>query len=110
MLRSASLLLVIALFGGCVEESTQEFGGTFTREATQADIDDFRERMTKRGADDVLVMESFPMQFRVTGLGDDCNAASDEARSLPYVADVSPCRHTTKTDNGDEPTSVTQSV
>ncbi|HEX9816862.1 MAG TPA: hypothetical protein VGB18_07770 [Candidatus Thermoplasmatota archaeon] len=109
MIRAVVGSLVFTLIAGCTSDGEFDFGGTFTGEAGQSDLADFRARMEARGADDVLVMESFPMQFRVTGLGSDCDAAADEADSLPYVASVTPCRETTKTSNGDEPTATTQS-
>lgn len=114
MLRLILLLFAAAWFSGCVQtpgtqDGGQEFGGTFTPETTQSDLEDFRERMEAHGADDVLVMESFPMQFRVTGLDGDCRNVVDEARSLSYVADVTACRQTTQSVNGEEPTATTRS-
>ena len=90
-----ALLGLVVAGSACVDRDTRNFslGGTFTKEATQTDLDDFDARMKAHGADDVLVMESFPMQFRATPfyLGA-CVAARSEAMNLTYVDAVGQCQ------------------
>lgn len=111
MLRVVPGLILLTITGGCqnlVDGSPSDFGGSFTRSATQENIDDFRGIMQASGADDVLIMESFPMQFRVMGpRGWDCENARSQADGLVYVANTSPCRDTTTSRDGDEPTATT---
>lgn len=88
-------LAALVFLAGCTAPESQDvmrFGGSFTEAATQADMEDFRARMAAHGADDVLLMESFPVQFNVVGLAAAaCPDARAEAASLAYVADTREC-------------------
>src|SRR5688572_11669685 len=106
------LLLVVAL-AGCVQapddpgQAEHRFGGSFTAQATQAQIEDFGRRMQAHHGE-AIIMESFPAQFLVDGFGlDDCMAARNEARSLPYVASTNDCRAAVTGTSADQPTSTT---
>jgi hypothetical protein len=100
-----ALLAVVAVSGCTSASPPYQFGGTFRESATASDLQDFEARMKRWGAQDVIVMESFPMQFQVRGLGEDCEGARIEATSLPYVHSASGCRQTTDVRNPDSPTS-----
>jgi hypothetical protein len=103
--RIAVTLVLALLFAGCSQGIAEhQFGGSFTEAATQNDIQDFRTRMEKHGATDVLILESFPAQFVVRGLTTNCEAARSEAGSLAYVRSVNDCRKTVTSSNGDAPT------
>src|SRR5688572_18510117 len=99
-MRLAQLVLTTIVLGGCAAPVSETgFGGSFTESVTQSDIETFRERMNKQGAEDVLIMESFPPQFQVKGLGENCERARAEADSLPYVRSVSASRNRTLSAN-----------
>lgn len=88
-------LLLLVLVVGCIGpvKDPHQFGGTFTEQATPAQMEDFRARMEAHGAQDVLLLESFPVQFSVEQVpGATCAAARQEADALPYVQEAGPCR------------------
>lgn len=110
-MRLVVALLVAVASGGCIDSGESfEFAGSFREAATQGEMDDFRVRMERWGADDVLLLESFPVQFIVRGLEEDCASARAEAADLVYVRSVSECRPTPVAGPDDEATSNTAST
>ena len=111
-MRRVLALVTLLPLAGCLDSvapggagAAYYLGGTFTEDASDADLADFRARMAPYG--DVRVMESFPMQFAVDGLTlDTCREARVVAEGRPYVADVRACHAVTSGDGGpDAPTS-----
>ena len=114
--RLAIALFVFLVIAGChgpteVDEdhglNAYRIAGAFTENATQDDIDGLRARLAPYGAD-LVVLESFPMQYHVDGIrAHDC----DEVRSIlttePAVATVGPCEAASAPQDGDSPTTET---
>lgn len=110
-MRGAVLLLLAMLFGaGCLApapsvEGERMFSGAFTREATQADLDELH-RLTRSEGWDLLVLESFPMQYQARGDGEGaCGRLRAAFQQEAYVASVGECREVTRSAEPDAPTS-----
>lgn len=94
-LVALSLLLVIGM-PGCTEPSpgapSYEVAGSFTEAATQADVDDLERRLAHWEAG-LAVLETYPMQYRITiADGPACDEVREMLAARPYVADVGRCR------------------
>lgn len=112
VLRLTIGLFVLALASGCLEpaadsEAQHRFGGSFTAQATQTDMQDFDRRMKAHGGE-TTIMESFPPQFSVARFGiTACKAARAEAENLSYVATTQACRPISTASEPDQATSTT---
>lgn len=111
-MRALALLVPLPLLLGCLAEPSQTVGseaehrlhGTFTPEATQAELDAFAASMPE-GAE-VVFLESFPPQFVVSNVGrTGCEEARDFAQRQAYVQSVGKCQPATRSDDPDRPTS-----
>lgn len=113
MRRIIPLLFLTLVLAGCHEPAPRNGGsdaagweirGTFTENATQDDLEDLRMRLEPYDAE-MRVLESFPMQYHVTGPRiDDCPDVEELLRDRLYVADVGTCMVREPTNEGDEPT------
>lgn len=94
-MRKVALVVLALGLSACVEPAgggdAYRFSGSFTEEATQQEMSEFTQKMKQRGANDVLLMESFPVQFQVVGLGNDCEDVRLDSQTLSYVESASPC-------------------
>lgn len=90
-----ALLVPLLLLAGCLDAPSggpHRLGGSFTAEATQAQVDEARALAEAEGGD-MAVMESFPLQFGVTGLsGEACGRLRAALDAKPYVASVGACQ------------------
>lgn len=99
----ASVLLMLAvvllsLTAGCMapadppgDPDTYRLGGTFTEDADQGDVADLRGEAEARGGQ-VTIMESYPLQFDVTGLDRDaCTELKAVLEQKPYTESVGGC-------------------
>lgn len=93
--RGVAFVLLLAIAAsGCLgpEKEGHRLTGAFTSEASAAEVEAFQRELFDAYEAEVLIMESFPMQFQVLGLPE---ARCEEARALvaakPYVARVSAC-------------------
>lgn len=114
MVRILCLLSVVATLAGC-HAPTDDAGdtedpeqwaipGTFTEEATQQDIEDLETRLQPYDGS-MVVMESFPMQYRIEGpVKDDCPDVRAMLLGLEYVAEVGNCLAVTEAASPDEST------
>lgn len=65
--------------------------GAFKASRTQADMQDLQNRVEARGGQ-VTIMESFPEQFRASGLtASACDALRAELNSVDYLQSVGSC-------------------
>lgn len=111
----ASLLAVA--FAGCLEEgaggngptppagSSAQFrlGGTYTENVTEAELAAAQAQVESRGGD-LALLESFPMQFAVTGVGQaDCEALRAWFSNQTFVQRVGECAAVTTSADPDEP-------
>lgn len=99
------LIVLSAALAGCAqEEATYELRGTFTEEASDADMAELEAEITDRGGR-MDRLESFPVQFHASELGPtDCEEVRTFAQEADYVRDVGECQLDVDEDGGDEPT------
>lgn len=100
-MRLLAPLLVLALLAGCTEpqDGAQpgdnpnfRVTGSFDGNATQQDYDRASGIATSYGGT-MQLLESFPVQFSVSGLGDvACQKVSAALRAEPHVARVGDCQ------------------
>lgn len=87
-------LALAPLVAGCLspdEARGFQVSGSFTGQATQAQMDELGDYARARGGD-LLLMESFPVRFRATGLDEaSCEEARAYADGRAYVAEVGAC-------------------
>lgn len=100
----------VALLGvvlvGCVDQPSldHEVSGTFTENATQAQMNELAGEVEDRGGR-LFQLESFPVQFRAAELSaEDCGQVQAFAAGADYVAEVGECERSEQTEDGDEPT------
>jgi hypothetical protein len=95
--RLTALLLssLILLLAGCAETPggvEYRVGGSFTEDATQADVEDLQRRLAAWGAD-AAIMESYPLQYQIGGLdGPSCDEVRAMLANRPYIASVGRCQ------------------
>ena len=91
--------------GGAPTNATHHLGGAFTREVTQAQLDEAQALARAEGAD-MLLLESFPLQFSVPGLSAEaCARLRGALDAKDYVAEVRACQPTQQGGDPDAPTS-----
>ena len=84
-------VVAAVLASGCYSEpSVYEISGTFKASRTDADLADFHATV-KPYSNDVAIMESFPEQFRIHGLGASCPDLARILAAKPYLASSSAC-------------------
>lgn len=82
---------LLVVLSGCVAGGQYSLSGTFTEDATQADMEDLGDRVAAHGGT-LDLMESFPVQFSASGLDNNgCDAVREEALARDYVAAVGSC-------------------
>ena len=97
---------LVAALAGCAEGGGSDFpgderpgqgtatyaiDGTFTRTATQAEMEELLHKAHDLGGD-MVSRESFPVQFSAYGLSASaCDSFRTYAESRPYVDDVGSC-------------------
>lgn len=102
--------LAILLLAGCLEpapasEAEHVVSGAFTAEATQADYAEAG-RLAQAEGGEMVLMESFPPQFRVAGFGrSGCERFRAAIAETPYLARVGECTPRVFSDEPDRPTS-----
>lgn len=100
-------LFVVSALVGCVDQPAvrYELGGTFTENATQAQMGELADGVQARGGT-LHQLESFPVQFRARDLGPGaCGEVRDLARGAAFVADVGECELEDAAGSGSEATS-----
>ena len=87
-----ALILVLMNFNWPNKTSGYRLGGTLSEEAGQKDIEDLDNLATLYNTE-VLIMESFPMQFSATFKNpSDCDGMEKTLAKLNYVASVGNCQ------------------
>ncbi len=98
-LALATLLLATGALAGCTssegdqarESRDHEVDGSFTTQATQQDIEALERELEDVGAE-LVVLESFPMQFVVRGFtGESCQEVLEILNDDTAVDAVGPC-------------------
>ena len=107
MHAAQNLALAVALLvAGCATDGdvpTFAAGGTFTDDATQQQMEELADYVEMRGGD-LLLMESFPVQFRATGLSEEaCEELRIHAQERSYVQHVRACEEEGAIADGDAP-------
>lgn len=91
-MRVASVTFALLVLSGCAGEADYTLAGAFTVDRSDADIADFQTHVERHGGTSVL-MESFPEQFRVSGLdASSCAALRAELSALAYIGSVTECQ------------------
>lgn len=93
------LLVGAVLVPGCAtpqpdadDGADHEVSGTFTRNATQAQMDELANYTRDRGGE-IAFLESFPVQFRASNLTEEaCGDVRSYAGERAYVDDVGACK------------------
>lgn len=92
------LLVAVALLPGCAtpepdgsSDQTYQVSGTFTENATQAQMDELGNHTRDRGGE-IFYLESYPVQFRASNLTQEaCSEVRSFAEDRTYVSDVGAC-------------------
>lgn len=95
--------------GDAADGGTRRLGGSFTAEATQAQVQEAQGLAAAEGGD-MAILESFPLQFAVSGLGADaCGRLHAALDAKPYVASVRACEEMRADGDPDTPTGTASS-
>lgn len=114
-LALATVLLATGALVGCTssepdqarEDRDHEVDGSFTSQATQQDIEALERELEDIGAE-LVVLESFPMQYIVRGFtGESCEEVVDILSDHPAVDAVGPCETGGQTSSSGNPYSAT---